>query len=220
MRFSLKSGFSSSVALAVSVACSGSVDTHTGTSHDRDAGSADGGRSSGSGGANGTGGRAGTGGAGRGGTSTGGTAGGYTGGAGGQDTGGQSTGGQGTGGAENDPSTTGTLTGSCAVVGAYGCAGHAQKGQLICTGTWAANGNCAGSNNCDTTPGANAGSCQPILTECLGKKPGDIICYGDSRVTCGPDIVTVIALDTCATNQFCEDGVCKTPCYIPDGGCP
>jgi hypothetical protein len=113
-----------------------------------------------------------------------------------------------------DSATTGTLLGPCAVVGAYGCAGHAQKGQLVCTGTWAVNGNCTGSNNCDTTPGANAGSCQPIVPECLGKKPGDNVCQGDLRLACGPDLLTVTVLERCHEPDggalvFCAEGVCK-----------
>jgi hypothetical protein len=219
MRIRLKAGLSSSVVLVVSVACSGSVDRQTGTIKDRDASSAEGGRSSGSGGdtANGAGGGdtdVGTGGSAQGGVSG---AGGDKGSGGLFATGG--TGGkghQGTGGVGGDSATTGTLTQSCGVVGAYGCAGHAQKGQLICTGTWGANGNCAGSNNCDTTPGANAGSCQPIVTECLGKKPGDNFCQGNLRMACGPDLVTITMLENCyepdgGVRAFCEEGVCKGP---------
>ncbi len=138
------------------------------------------------------------------------------GGTGGAPTGGQATsGGQGNG----DPHpTTGSLDVYCTDLGAYACAGHAQKGQLACAvnpsigvPVWSLNGNCSGANNCDTRPGGNAGSCQPIVTECLDKNPGAVFCRGVNRLTCGPDLVTATPLDTCATGFLCTDGMCVIP---------
>jgi hypothetical protein len=117
----------------------------------------------------------------------------------------------------------GTLGDPCAPNGAYGCAGEAQKGQLICSdGEWAPNGNCAGDTNCDSTEGPNAGSCQPIQAECADKDPGAIFCRnGDDifqcgpqeatceqaeRVQCGSDLVTLITLEQCP--YLCTDGEC------------
>jgi hypothetical protein len=98
------------------------------------------------------------------------------------------------------PTVIGTLGEPCAPNGAYGCAGEAQKGQLICAnGEWAPNGNCAGDANCDSTEGANAGSCQPIVAECAGEQPGATFCRDLERFECGPDLVTAISIETCSS---------------------
>src|SRR5262245_30640513 len=100
---------------------------------------------------------------------------------------------------------------SCSPDGAYACAGHAQKDQLICTGgKWRANGSCTGANNCDTTPGSNAGSCQPIIPDCQGKRAGDVFCSDTDRLVCGIDLVTTARIETCPF--LCDKGECTGVC--------
>ncbi|MEO7035431.1 MAG: formylglycine-generating enzyme family protein [Polyangiaceae bacterium] len=97
----------------------------------------------------------------------------------------------------------------CAVDGDTACQGHAKKQQLICSaGKWVVNGTCTANNNCDTTPGTSAGSCQPILAACAAKAAGTNICDGSTAKTCGPDLVTGGVLSMC-TGGFCNGaGVC------------
>lgn len=117
----------------------------------------------------------------------------------------------GSGGATGDGSAVGTLGGPCSATGAHACAGHDQQQQLVCAGTWQGNGLCTNGNNCDTTPGSTAGTCQPIVAECSGKSPKDVVCQGMDRVTCGADRVTVAPIDTCqAGTQSCASGACVT----------
>jgi hypothetical protein len=125
------------------------------------------------------------------------------------------------------PWVVGTLGDPCAPVGALGCAGHAQKGQLICgvDHQWASNGVCAGAMNCDTAPGSNAGSCQPIAAGCDGLAPGDSFCTdGGVASQCGPDLVTRVD-SVCAGvgNSVCLNGHCAgclpgTPATCSFGG--
>lgn len=95
----------------------------------------------------------------------------------------------------------------CSPNGALGCAGYAQKERLTCvSGQWESNGTCSGNNNCDTTAGSNAGSCQPIVTECAGKTPGDPVCRNTEKFECGPDLLTRDEVEVCEGG--CVDGVC------------
>jgi hypothetical protein len=110
----------------------------------------------------------------------------------------------------------GTLGDPCSPVGALGCAGHAQKGQLLCgvDHRWASNGVCAGASNCDTRVGMNAGSCQPIADGCLDRSPNATFCDevdGGSFVVarrCGPDLVTRTDTDCVGGIGFCYAGSC------------
>jgi hypothetical protein len=86
-------------------------------------------------------------------------------------------------------------------------------------GSWQANGTCSGSTLCDTTPGGNAGSCQPIISECTGKTAGFRFCRGtetDLR-ECGVDLVTAIAVQSCSF--VCSGGSCTGICHPKDKQC-
>ncbi len=97
-------------------------------------------------------------------------------------------GGGGAGGTVEDGTAVGVLGAACSTNDAHACAGHAAKGQLFCKGgKWAANGTCTSTNDCDTTPGPNAGSCQPIVDACAGQAPGSVVCRGADRLVCGSD---------------------------------
>ncbi|HEX4336222.1 MAG TPA: hypothetical protein VH062_09935 [Polyangiaceae bacterium] len=111
-----------------------------------------------------------------------------------------------------DHSAVGVLGDPCASTGSYACAGHAQKGLLVCSkGTWSALSPCTGSNDCDSTLGANAGSCQPIVAECTGKTAGTSFCSGPKdRFECGIDLVTTKLVETCPF--VCTAGACTGEC--------
>jgi hypothetical protein len=110
-----------------------------------------------------------------------------------------------------DGTATGTIGERCAPDDAYGCAGHAQKGRLICSkGRWQPNGICSGSENCESTPGPTAGSCQPVATGCEDQ-PGDaLICQGTDLLKCGIDLATTSKIQTC--QYVCADGGCSGTC--------
>jgi hypothetical protein len=154
-------------------------------------------------------------------TGTGGRGGGSSGGTGGSGgasaTGGQTSGGAGgantgaTDGGQGDGTAVGTPGQPCSPDGAYACKGHAQKGVLTCSnGTWSSLSPCSGNNNCDSTPGTSAGSCQPTVTECSGQSPGTTFCRNTERFQCGPDLVTAPSLETCPF--VCTAGACTGEC--------
>ena len=127
------------------------------------------------------------------------------------------TGGDGSGGTDGDGTAVGTLGAPCLPSGSYACAGHGQRGQLVCNGgAWATNGTCSTGNNCDTTPGSNAGFCNPVVAECSGKNSGDVVCRGLDRLACGSDLVTTTAVQTCIGG--CVSGACTT-CEPAAKGC-
>jgi hypothetical protein len=101
----------------------------------------------------------------------------------------------------------------CSSPAALSCAGHAQKVTLICSsGSWALNQTCPQGSNCDSSPGANAGTCAPVLSLCANLSPGAPAC-GDAThvVNCGPDLVSESAAETCA-NAACIAGSCAGVC--------
>ncbi|MGC4091037.1 MAG: SUMF1/EgtB/PvdO family nonheme iron enzyme [Polyangiaceae bacterium] len=112
----------------------------------------------------------------------------------------------------------GTVGSPCPINGAYGCAGNAQRGQVVCVdGRWASNGSCASGQTCNTT-GANIGFCDAILTECSGKAPGTTVCVGQEVQRCGPDLSTLESVQACK-NQACVAGACTGVCAPKDTKC-
>ena len=107
------------------------------------------------------------------------------------------------------PASTGAireLGDACAIEGQYACAGHAQRVQLVCkAGTFVKYGVCAPTERCDTESGAT-GLCQPVVAECLGHGPGDVVCRGSERIACGVDLVTSESLESCSGG--CLSGQC------------
>jgi len=94
----------------------------------------------------------------------------------------------------------------CTQAGLLGCAGHAQKLQLLCDGTkWVSNGVCPDQKLCDTRPGPTLGSCQDPDPRCIGRSPGETYCDGATRITCGPDLLDGKA-STCASAEHCKQG--------------
>lgn len=118
------------------------------------------------------------------------------------------------GGGVPDGTAIGSLGATCDKNGALACAGHAKRVQLICqNGVWQSNGTCAGSNLCDSTPGDNAGSCQPMISECSGQTAGFRFCRGtDAELrACGLDLVTATVLQSCT--YVCASGTCTGECH-------
>ncbi len=108
---------------------------------------------------------------------------------------------------ETDGAALGTLNQPCAVEGAYACVGHAQKGQLICSGgKWAPKGTCEAGSNCDSTPGSSAGSCAPILAQCSASSLST--CSSGSAVVCDPDLVSTITTACAGPTPVCLSGAC------------
>ena len=95
----------------------------------------------------------------------------------------------------------------CSSPGALACAGNHQKLTVFCDGDgeWEANETCGAGEFCDSTPGENAGTCQPELPECADG-PGTKFCVADKElVTCSADAVTT-ATEVC--EQACHQGAC------------
>ncbi|MDX2055110.1 MAG: RCC1 domain-containing protein [Polyangiaceae bacterium] len=122
----------------------------------------------------------------------------------------------GTGGMAGGASAIGTLGQPC-TTGAYSCAGHAQRQQLACVGdVWAANGTCASEHYCNTEPGVNAGACDPVVAECVGKQTGEVVCRGLNREACGVDRVTTTVAQVCA--EACVGGLCQVSLAVVRAG--
>lgn len=109
--------------------------------------------------------------------------------------------------------------GPCSPPGELGCQGHAQKVQLICgpDGKWGSNGTCSAGTLCDTKPGADRGSCKPVLDGCEGRAPGDVVCSGSKRVKCGPDLVDGEDVETCP--YVCIADMCAGMCKPTEKRC-
>jgi len=107
----------------------------------------------------------------------------------------------------------GTLGCPCSTAGEPACNGNAQKLTLLCTGgVWVPDGTCASGQLCDSQPGANQGTCQPIDPPCTNATPGQDICSNAmTAVQCGPDLVSDSPVATC-TNQACVSGACAGVC--------
>lgn len=110
-----------------------------------------------------------------------------------------------------------TLNGPCSTVGALNCVGHAQKGQMMCDGTkWVPNGACSGTLLCDTTPGTTQGTCVAPISNCANQQPGYSYCTSNTKVTCGPDLLTVSG-ETCPF--VCTAGQCAGECVPSSVDC-
>lgn len=106
-----------------------------------------------------------------------------------------------------------TLGCACEMPGALACNGNAQKVTLVCSGhAWALNQTCPSGQFCESTIGANAGTCATIDPLCSSATPGEAVCSGPTTVVkCGPDLVSDSPVQTC-TAQTCVAGVCVGSC--------
>jgi len=114
----------------------------------------------------------------------------------------------------DDGTAIGSAKAACGKSGALACAGHAQADKLACqSSTWESNGICATNLLCDSTPGTNAGSCQPVVAECSKQAAGFRFCRsGETDVRkCGVDLVTAPVVESCPF--ICSAGACKGECH-------
>ena len=113
----------------------------------------------------------------------------------------------------------GTVGQSCTTANELACAGHAQKLVVYCdpgSMKWEVLTVCSGNQLCDTRVGANQGSCQDPIPDCIGKKPGDKLCQGRALVECGADLLTVTQSDC----EFaCTAGACSGACVPAEKKC-
>ncbi len=121
-------------------------------------------------------------------------------------------GGMGGEGGSEDPGAVGVVGQPCDTPGDKACAGHAQAQRLLCGADklWAAVGDCPADERCTSAYGPKQGSCQAVLPLCAGKASSEVVCNGDKRVRCGPDLVTSTQLGTCP--YLCEGGECVGDC--------
>jgi hypothetical protein len=117
----------------------------------------------------------------------------------------------------------GVLGTPCSPVGALACAGNYQKLTVFCNGDgeWEVNETCGTDLVCESTPGVNVGTCQPIAAECQGG-PGTGVCDDDDKtlVRCSADATTTTS-ETCSGG--CHNGECHDVSACPvwgdyDGG--
>ena len=110
----------------------------------------------------------------------------------------------------------GVLGQACVHPGDLACSGHAKKLTLVCDGAnhWATSTTCPSGELCDSRAGLNQGTCATIDPPCAASQPNDVLCNGQQRVQCGPDLVSSVVLETCA-GQACVGGVCVGVC-APD----
>jgi hypothetical protein len=121
------------------------------------------------------------------------------------------------GGTPVDAGPLPALNSACSTLGALNCVGHAQKGMMMCDGTkWVPNGACSGTLLCDTMPGLTQGTCVAPIANCASQVPGYSYCSGTSKVTCGPDLLTVSG-ETCP--YVCTAGQCTGECVPSSKDC-
>jgi hypothetical protein len=128
--------------------------------------------------------------------------------------GGMSGTGSGTGGSAGSTAgaagMTGTLGEPCSPRGALACAGNHQKLTVLCGGddTWQPNQTCATDQFCDSTPGPNVGTCQPVAPGCEDGPGSEPWCADDDKnlISCGPDAVTTTSR---ACPRACHNGECR-----------
>src|SRR5258708_114908 len=91
--------------------------------------------------------------------------------------------------------------------------GLASCSGLLCSaGTWTALPVvCGDGGNCDTRAGSTVGSCQPIVTDCVGAQSSQQVCVDASVIQCGVDLVTETPVTTCM-NKACVNGACTGTC--------
>jgi hypothetical protein len=84
------------------------------------------------------------------------------------------------------------------------CTGRNSTQKLVClAGQWTFDGSCDGATRCDARFGTTQGTCQPITSLCLGKRPDEPVCDGTVRHRCGADLLDTLP-DACPENSHCQ----------------
>lgn len=93
--------------------------------------------------------------------------------------------------------------GACDEVGAFACAGYASAARLVCTkGEWVSGTPCEGGELCDNS--RSNGACGEVVSDCLGREPGQAFCDGATRKVCGQDLLDVSEA-LCDSSQHCTE---------------
>ena len=106
------------------------------------------------------------------------------------------------------------------------CTAHNGTERLVCTsGVWKKDAAaCTGNNRCDTKLGSTQGTCLPIASECVGKKPGEAVCDAAARKNCDKDLLRYENNACSGENQMCSDAdgvkcICASGYAEKDGKC-
>jgi hypothetical protein len=132
--------------------------------------------------------------------------------------------------------TFGSEGDGCSPNGARACTGERSRSPLVCEdGSWRPAQTCSEDALCDTTKGAERGTCRQIADECRGQTPNVEFCYREEMRVCPTSFAS--ELRTCGTNEHCvattearcecKPGFAKTPagcerptnCKEVNGGC-
>ncbi len=114
--------------------------------------------------------------------------------------------------AEGGPSGDGGLGSACPNNGMFQCLGANSIGVLACSGNvWQQATSCKVTERCDSRASSTQGYCLDVVKECAEKMPGDQVCRGNQRLTCGPDRVSVETVD-CPMGQVCVQTGNQTSC--------
>lgn len=90
----------------------------------------------------------------------------------------------------------------CSEPDAIRCDDSAAAERSRCDATserWLATTACENGEVCDRRDA----SCKPVVAACVGAAPGDVVCSGSDRHTCGPDLVSS-EVQTCADAAHCQ----------------
>jgi hypothetical protein len=94
----------------------------------------------------------------------------------------------------------------CAIALEAACTGRNTTQKLVCLGAkWSFDGSCDGRTRCDARFGITQGTCQPIASLCLDKRPGEPVCDGSALLRCGPDLLDATP-EPCGEHAHCQPG--------------
>lgn len=108
----------------------------------------------------------------------------------------------------------------CQTKGAKACDGHNSVQPLYCSlaGIWELGTACLGDMRCQTAADSpHVGTCQSIVSACLGREPGSLVCDGTERRKCGVDLLSYEDAP-CAEYASCESGPGDATCKCPEQG--
>lgn len=101
----------------------------------------------------------------------------------------------------------------CSEPDAIRCDGVASAERSRCDKTsWLTTTACENGEVCDRRDG----SCKPVAAACVGAAPGDVVCSGAERHTCGPDLVSS-EVQVCIDAAHCQAGTGSSCATCIDG---
>jgi hypothetical protein len=103
----------------------------------------------------------------------------------------------------------------CDEPGSFKCPGVAKPERRRCDEddlVWVDDDPCASGLACDRTDG----TCLPIVPACAGRMPGDFVCDGSTRHTCGQDLTASVEVE-CASAAHCQQSTGPTCALCTEG---